>query len=125
MLKAFSKIFIVLTMLLAFVGQVMANYTIISCESSTNLDLTVKHSEKISHIDFNNNTNETAIDCCDDDCCSIACVCTANSFTPTKYLNTEIIPFQFIIFNQAIPLQKLGQPKSISTSRFRPPIFTS
>ncbi len=120
MLKALSKVLVMLVMLSTFVGHAIASYTSISCESSTELNLSIKHTEKINDNARYKGNAETAADCCDMDC-----VCAANACSSAIYLNTDVGSTQVVVFNESVYLQISAQPKSISTLLYRPPIFTS
>jgi len=125
MLKALSKVFIILVMLCTFVGQAMASYISISCESSTELNLSIKNNETINHNEWDEGHTKASEDCCGVDCCDIDCVCSANSCSSITYLNVDVGSTQVVVFNEAVYLQKSAQPKSISTLLYRPPIYTS
>lgn len=112
-------------MLIAFVGQAFA-YTAMSCEMSTgsheshmNMDhSTMNDHEGMNHSDMSKTDNGQSEDCCDADC-----VCPENACTSTTVLNSNVNSTDIQSLSEAVVIQQSNQPKSISTSLYRPPIF--
>jgi hypothetical protein len=147
MLPKLSQVLVLSVLLLAFLGQAMGYSLFNSCEengvlSSSNLgtsNLNISNVTAPVHNDVNTSLDNTLssnkakssehvksqVDCCTDECCDAACVCIANGCTSAMYLNVELIPSKPMLLSESPYLPFFAQPKSISTSRYRPPIFTS
>jgi len=125
MLKALSKVIVVVAMFIAFIGQSMAFITVNSYQSSPVANISINGTENIiKNVDHKDN-NETIADCCDVECCDVDCVCLASGCLSLTYLNSEIIATQIAVFSEAIFLPQTEQIKSITSLLYRPPIFTS
>ena len=125
MSKSLSKVLVVIAMLTAFLGQALA-YTAMSCEMSADSHAShmemehssMNHQESMSHGDMK--TSDTGKY---QDCCSVDCTCPANACTSITFLNTNVGSTDLLRVREAVFLQKVEQPTSISTSLYRPPIF--
>ncbi len=125
MFKPFSKVLVVVALLIAFIGQALA-YTAMPCEMSAGSyesHMMMEHSkvsyhEGMSHSDINNSSHGQSEDCCDLDC-----VCPANACTSVIFLNSDNDEPDGFGLDEAVLSQNSEQPKSISTSLYRPPIF--
>jgi hypothetical protein len=93
---------------------------------NTSLDNTLSSNKaKSSNKTESSEHVKSQVDCCTDECCDGACVCIANGCTSAMSLNVELIPATSMLLSESPYLQSFAQPKSIATSRYRPPIFTS
>lgn len=124
MFKAFSKIIVVVFMLIAFVGQALA-YTAMSCDMSSGSHeshMTMDHSSMKSHEGMNHgDIHEKSSSA--EDCCERNCVCPANACTSVIFLNSDNNEFDGFGLGEAVLSHNSEQPKSIYTSLYRPPIF--
>ncbi|GHB55529.1 hypothetical protein GCM10008107_00290 [Psychrosphaera saromensis] len=147
MLPKLSQVLVLTVLFTAFIGQAVGYNMFNSCEesrgvSSSNLgssNLIVSNVTASVHNDFKTSLDNTLsstkvessehvksqVDCCTDECCDGACVCIANGCTSAMSLNVELIPATSMLLSESPYLQSFAQPKSIATSRYRPPIFTS
>lgn len=124
MFKASSKVLIIVMMLVAFVGQVTAFNTSMSCETSAD-SLSAHSSELEQSIDSHSTDSDNQEDCCGIECCDGGCTCITNACSSFAYFNTEIDPTKTTLLSEAVYMQQSEQPKSISTLLYRPPIFIS
>lgn len=124
MFQALSKVLILSVMLFSFVGKAMANDIFSSCESSTAVSVDIQLNENVNPDDAVNSTENTD-DCCDNDCCDEDCLCALNGCSAVTYLTVGMDYSEFVLVNEFSYMQQSEQPKSITTSRYRPPIFTS
>lgn len=124
MFKAVSRVLIIGMMLVAFVGQAIAFNTSMSCESSVD-SLSPNFHELVKHYDSSTVDTDSPEDCCGIECCGVNCACIANACSSPLYFTTEVDPTKIAALSEVIYMQQSGQPKSISTLLYRPPIFTS
>jgi hypothetical protein len=124
MFKAVSKVLVIVVLLVSFIGQAMAFNTSMSCETSVVAHNT-NHSELVSHYDSNPFEADSTEDCCGIECCDVDCTCITNACSPFAYFVTDTDPAKAVVLSEAVFFQQPKQPKSISTSLYRPPIFTS
>ncbi|MCG7550421.1 hypothetical protein [Pseudoalteromonas sp. Of7M-16] len=124
MLKPISQVFIIIAMLIAFVGQAVAyNFTMSFEQASTSLDLThapqtlTEHSSKA-------NASE-ADDCCEVECCENDCVCPGNACISLMYLSTNVQSARVVKHSELVINIDISRPIPMTDSLFRPPIFTS
>ncbi|MBQ4832878.1 hypothetical protein J8L70_06460 [Pseudoalteromonas sp. MMG010] len=126
MSKSLSKVLVVVAMLTAFLGQALA-YTAMPCEMSADSHVShmemeqtsLNHLESMSHGDMKISDTGNY-----QDCCSVDCTCPANACITITFLNTNNVGLtDFLRIREAMYLQKVEQPTSISTSLYRPPIF--
>jgi len=136
MLKAHSKIFVVLVMLIAVIGQVAAS-TAMYYQVPDNERVTI--SQEHTHNDPHQHSTDNKVgsesdccdtDCCDSDCCELGCygmncVCPVNASTLVIYLSIDMGLFNFFAINEPIDVPRSDHKQSILTSLYRPPIFTS
>lgn len=125
MFQALSKVLILSVMLFPFIGQAMANDIFSSCETSAAASVDIQLNENINPDDAANSTENTD-DCCDDECCDSDCICALNGCSPVTYLTVGMDYSELVLISELSYIQQsFVHPKSISTSRYRPPIFTS
>ena len=124
MFQAFSKVLVLLVMLVSFVGQVMANDIFSYCESPTAASVDIQLVENVNSDDAAN-SNDNTDDCCDDECCDADCICALNGCSAVTYLTVGMEYSELTLVSEFSYMQQSEQPKSISTSLYRPPIFTS
>lgn len=124
MFTGVSKILIIATMLIAFVGQAIAFNTSTPCESpsDSHFDSTSKLEE---NHDVNPNNIDSAEDCCGIECCNVDCVCFANACSSFVYFSTETFSLSLIALSDQVYKQQSEQTNIITTLLYRPPIFTS
>ena len=124
MFKPLSKVLVVAAMLIAFVGQAFA-YTAMSCgmsEDSHQSHMTMDHSSMKSHEGMDHGDVKVSTPS-SEDCCDVDCNCLANACTSVTFLNSINGSSKVPSFTEAVASQRSEQPKSISTSLYRPPIF--
>lgn len=124
MFKAVSRVLVIAIMLIAFVGQAIAFNTSMSCETSVD-SLSPKFSELIKHYDLKPMDTDNTEDCCGIECCDVDCICIANACSSFIYFHTEVNSTKSTALSDVVYIQQSEQPKSIATSLYRPPIFTS
>ncbi|TRX54506.1 hypothetical protein [Thalassomonas sp. M1454] len=139
MLKAISKVLVLTMMLVAFLSQAMAFNTSMPCEtaedehlnvvttsqklnSNTAIDIESKYTIS-AHNDSIDPDNHD--DCCGIECCDLDCSCIANTCNSVVYFNISLVTIKTITLDETMFLPELVQPNSVSTSLYRPPIFTS
>lgn len=122
MLKPLPKLLLIITMLVAFMGQTMAYHFIalneITSEKQTNVQLS-------NFVENNDNSNASVDDCCQVECCESECICPANVCTSSAYIDNRLSMSDIIFLSE--PLLSLATKGThfIATSLYRPPIFTS
>lgn len=125
MQKPFIKLFIIMTMLVAFVGQAMAFSFMGEYEQAA------EHysSEPSLSSNLNNPLNTEADthedDCCDVDCCEADCICPANVCAAFVYLDENNHSTELILLSDAVIAGKSRAPNSMAAVLYRPPIITS
>ncbi|MGB2740257.1 MAG: hypothetical protein WBC60_06830 [Cognaticolwellia sp.] len=124
MFKAVSKMLVIAAMLVAFVGQVLAFNTSMSCETSID-SISFDFNERVKHYDLNSIDTDNSEDCCGIECCDLSCTCIANACSSFVYFNTEVESTKIVALSEAFYKQHSAQPKFISALLYRPPIFTS
>ncbi|WP_448547697.1 hypothetical protein [Thalassotalea fusca] len=139
MLNSFSKVLVVVAMLIAFVGQALAN-TSMSCEmsakshqpymamdQSTMDHSTMDHSSMehasmdhggMNHSMMNNSDTQSHEECCGADCACPVSACSTLSIVSS-------VPSTAVLarLSEGVMRQQTNQTKSISSSLFRPPII--
>ena len=136
MYKPLSKVLIVMTMLIAFIGQTLA-YSAMACEMAGDAHqahtMMVNGEETMSHhlmdrssSDHGNMNHPMASQgnpSSSDDCCGVDCICPANACTSFTLLSTPTTYVDLVLLNEALNLLPIEQPSSLPTSLYRPPIF--
>jgi len=121
-------------MLISFIGQAMANNIFNFCESSNDTNVYIKYDKNIipddvvaNNMDYVSASHaETSADCCDDECCDADCICAVNGCSSVTFLTLGMDYSEFGLVSEFSYIQQsFAHPKSISTSLYRPPIFTS
>ncbi|MDK2595605.1 hypothetical protein [Pseudoalteromonas obscura] len=124
MLKPISQVFIIIAMLIAFVGQAMAyNFTMSFEQASTSLDL-AQASQTLADHSGKTGASETD-DCCEVECCENDCVCPGNACVSLMYLSTDMQSAQVVKHSELVINIDIGRPIPMTDSLFRPPIFAS
>lgn len=136
MYKPLSKVLIVMTMLIAFIGQTLA-YSAMACEMAgdahqahtmmTSGDdmmshLSMDHSSSV-HANMNHAITSQDESSSSDDCCGVDCICPANACTSFTLLGAPTTYVGLALLNEAVNLLPIEQPSSLPTSLYRPPIF--
>jgi hypothetical protein len=144
MFKAVSRVLFLAVMLVAFIGQVLAFNTSMSCETSAGSHSLNKNNHLADSVSINTasiNTasinaalenNESNIkdtdsseDCCSIECCDMDCVCMAHVCSSSTYFSTNVGLNNTVNVNEKLYTPNIEQPKSIITLLYRPPIFIS
>ena len=129
MYKPLSKILITIIMLVAFIGQAMANHMVIFSDDVASFQFTqiqtVKNSAtaKIATEAITSSSIEHEEDCCDVDCCEGDCACPANSCASSVYLENQL--YLSMLFNTAEPVLsvQIQETYNLVNSLYRPPIL--
>ncbi len=124
MFKSFSKICVVIAMLIAFVGQAMAN-TSMSCEMTgeTHTSQMVMNHEMMNHDQMNHSMMDISPaqnheECCGDECVGPVSACSSMSIVSSLFNTNDLTRI-----SENVTCQSSNQTKSTSSSLFRPPIF--
>jgi len=124
MFKAVSRVFVIAVMLVAFVGQAITFNSSMPCETSVDT-LSPSFNERVKHNDSNSIDTDSPEDCCGIECCDLDCMCIANACSSVEYFSIEVDSTKTAASSEVVYLQQFKQANSISTLRYRPPIFTS
>ncbi|MEP1445750.1 MAG: hypothetical protein ABJK37_06520 [Paraglaciecola sp.] len=137
MFTPLSKLLIMITLLVAFVGQSMAYHFVPPDEGSTSsqtVDGEASQQTKGNKLNdslqnsldgANTLASEDVDDCCDIDCCEGECFCPANACASMVYVDNTLT-FSKLILNSELALPFVQAfPQYIASSLYRPPIFTS
>ncbi|WP_448569111.1 hypothetical protein [Thalassotalea ganghwensis] len=147
MLKPLSKVIVITFMLIAFVGQTLA-YAAMSCEMATGthqshqmmgnnmIDNDTMAHDMMEHATMGHSmTDDLSADhqrmnhqlmsdlSQSDDCCEVDCHCPANACTSTTLLYAPIDLSNIQSLSDVVITLTTQQPKSVSTSLYRPPII--
>lgn len=125
MFKAVTKVLVLTMMFVAFIGQAMAFNTSMYCgsaEDTVNSQLVT--SEQLNASGSTSIDSDNAEDCCDIECCDLNCSCVGNTCSSVTYFNSHADTKKHFAYNDTAYLQQFEQPNSISSSLYRPPIFT-
>jgi len=124
MFKAVSRVLFLAVMLVAFIGQVLAFNTSMSCETYAESHSLIKNhaleNNEPSIIDTNNSE-----DCCSIECCDMDCVCMAHVCSSSTYFSTDVGLNKTVVVGEKLYTPNVEQSKSIITLLYRPPIFIS
>lgn len=140
MFKPISKVVVVMTMLVAFVGQALA-YSTMACEMAGDMhqahnmhqstDVSAghdmmnhsEHSSELTHemMDHSSMVHDTMSDM--QNCCGIDCMCPANACSSTPFISERNLLTPVGISSEALVSKPVAQPSAIPTSLYRPPIF--
>ena len=121
MLKSFSKLLVVCTMLIAFVGQAWAG-AFISCEMPMGSNNSVMEMSAHAMMDHSTMQDMQPMHQSAEDCCDTDCVCPGSACSSVFYLHTEINKSIFAHHNESILGTFFQLPNSFSSSLYRPPI---
>ncbi|MEO9946759.1 hypothetical protein [Paraglaciecola sp.] len=125
MFKSFSKVLVVTTMLLAFIGQTLA-YTAMSCDMSNMLD---ENSMVMDHASMQHGMSMAAdmIQMHDntqvDDCCGIDCECPSNVCSSLSMLNAVTLSDRVPLRENSFLIINISVITSYQKSLYRPPIL--
>lgn len=136
MCKPLSKVLIVMTMLIAFLGQTLA-YSAMACEMAGDAhqahNTMVNGEETMSHHSMDHSSSDHGNmnhpmpgqdkTSNSDDCCGVDCICPANACTSFTLLSAPTTYVDLALLNEAVNLLPIEQPSSLPTSLYRPPIF--
>lgn len=137
MLKPFSTIVIITTMLIAFIGQALA-YSAMSCEMSANhqhkmmlmetssfhtgMDHSAMPHKEMAHNEMTHSDTQgedtASADCCDNECTCPVNACSSFSLLTSLYYSASSDLTDVAIVNKNYSLHSL-YPSSL----YRPPIF--
>ncbi|MDO6488571.1 hypothetical protein Q4503_12725 [Colwellia sp. 6_MG-2023] len=124
MVKAVSRVLFLAVMLVAFIGQVLAFNTSMSCETYAE-----SHSLIKNHTLENNDPSiidtDNSEDCCNIECCDMDCVCMAHVCSSSTYFSTDVGLNKTAVVGEKLYTYNVEQSKSIITLLYRPPIFIS
>ncbi|MER2492786.1 hypothetical protein [Catenovulum sediminis] len=131
--KPFTSILVVVSLLIALLGQALA-YTATSCEMSKDSagshmkmmhteDASKAHPEGMQHdkmkMHMSQNTSGHA-----DNCCGADCACTTSACTYVTFVMFDNpTSFSILRVSEAVKSQDSDKPKAPFTSTFRPPPF--
>ncbi|WP_159084019.1 hypothetical protein [Saccharobesus litoralis] len=129
------KIAIIILVLFAFIGQTMAYVMATPCEAPDDT-----HHAEISefapaalHQQDNHSqqmADKTSLstsqdDCCDIECCDVSCPCVGSACSSVVYIPFSFNPTIMMPMSESIDSSYFAQANSVTSSVFRPPIFTS
>ena len=115
MCKGMSKLLIMMTILVAFVGQALASPFFVSDD-----DIIITQSIT---LESQNEYQQGADDCCDTDCCENDCICPENACATFAYIPVNPIASELIRFGGPVRSTPTPDIHSIVTSFYRPPIL--
>lgn len=118
MLNTFVR-YVVLMMLVVFVGQAVAFDASSACKMTSSFDTSIENSLQST----SENVDADDADCCDTNCCDVGCSCVGGSCSSIVYLHTEFQKTQIIVSKMAEFNQQVLYPNTMSSTLFRPPIF--
>ncbi|WP_206485120.1 hypothetical protein [Thalassotalea sp. G2M2-11] len=124
MLKSLSKVFVVVAMLVAFIGQALA-YTTMSCEMPSDAHqshMTMEHSSFTAHAGMDHSDMQMQSSN-SEDCCETDCHCPKSACSTVTFVNANNALSDAIAFNEAVESHTTEQTNSIPASLYRPPIF--
>ena len=144
MFRPFSNMLVVSAMLIAFVGQAMA-YASMSCEmladyhpSHQNMEHAQMDHAQMDHAFMDHASMDQSLmghslmdhsqmgenqSMSSEECCGTDCICPVNACTSVTLLPAGVNASAFTALSEAVSLPGVQQPKSVSTSLYRPPIF--
>lgn len=129
MLNPLSKVLVVVAMLIAFVGQALAN-TSMSCEMSAKSHqpyMTMEHVDmdhsSMSHDSMEHSMINVSNMQSHEECCGADCACPVSACTALSIVSSAPSTGLLARLSEGVMLQHVSQPKSISSTLFRPPIF--
>jgi hypothetical protein len=124
MSKPLSKLLIIITILVAFVGQAMAYKFMAVNDTDSNLQSTAQL-QIFDNNTFGEKSSENDDDCCEIECCESECICPANACTSNVYLDTNLSLSELVILSESMLSLQSKDTHFIASSLYRPPIFTS
>ena len=132
MYKPLSKLLIIITILVAFVGQAMAYHFMAVNDTHSNLQSTAQlqvfDNDTYDGQSSENNdgqSSENNDDCCEIECCESECICPANACISPVYLDTNLSLSELVILSESMLSLQSKDTHFIASSLYRPPIFTS
>jgi len=129
MFKSLLKVFVVITLMVAFLGQAFA-YASMTCNMSTESHQSHESMDHSSHLSSMNHEGMENSEMTHskmqnhEECCGADCLCLISACTTVSIVNSVLSSANLVRMNDGVSLQKSNQTKSISSSLFRPPIFT-
>ncbi|GAA6172857.1 hypothetical protein NBRC116592_25270 [Colwellia sp. KU-HH00111] len=118
--KSLLKLLLTITLLVAFVGQTMADHFI---SSNTTLS---EHFTKIQvDIIVNDRVNALDDDCCEVECCENQCICPANACASIAYIDNNLPLTESMALSDPLLTLATKATYFIAASLYRPPIFTT
>ncbi|MEP0354325.1 hypothetical protein [Paraglaciecola sp.] len=121
--KPLSKLLIMTTLLIAFVGQAMGSYVLTFDDVSANQQVNIQQQSAVKGYS-DHDANEVD-DCCDIDCCEGECFCPENACTSVVYLDNPHAQSTLMLISEFALATVQESPQFFATSLYRPPIFTS
>lgn len=124
MYKPLSKLLIIITILVAFVGQAMAYHFMAVNDTHSNLQSTAQL-KVFDNDTYDGQSSENNDDCCEIECCESECICPANACISPVYLDTNLSLSELVILSESMLSLQSKDTHFIASSLYRPPIFTS
>lgn len=122
MSKSLSKLLIIMTILIAFVGQAIAYHFMDVYDAHSNLQSTAQL--QINDY-YGVKSSENDDDCCEIECCESECICPANACISPVFLDTKLSLSELVILSESMLSLQSKDTHFIASSLYRPPIFTS
>ncbi|PAJ72141.1 hypothetical protein CJF42_22815 [Pseudoalteromonas sp. NBT06-2] len=124
MLKPLSKLMLMITILVAFLGQTMSYHFMASYDGTSEFHTKIQQQTFVYDND-SSNTSESIDDCCEVECCEIECICPANACASIAYLDNNIPISELLILSEPQLSLTTKGTHFIAKSLYRPPIFAS
>ena len=121
--KSFSKVFVTMVILIAFIGQASAYSFMPSFELEPEHSSLAQTNAPANGAFYTD--SETPDDCCEVDCCESDCICPANACAAFVFVSNIGYLQPMMRFSDSIMNSHLNMPNNIVESLYRPPIFTS
>lgn len=123
MFKSLTSLPLLITLLVAFIGQAMAYHYAGNNVDSFIQDVAAHEQSGPEHKGLS--SSEDVDDCCEIECCESDCICPANVCASMVYLDTDSLTSQILPLSEPMLLMLKKDTRSFSTRRYRPPIFAS
>lgn len=124
MYKPLSKLLIIITILVAFVGQAMAYHFMTVNDTDSDLHSTAQL-QVFDNDTYDGQSSDNNDDCCEIECCESECICPANACISPVYLDTNLSLSELVILSESMLSLQSKDTHFIASSLYRPPIFTS
>ena len=118
--KSLLKLLLTITLLVAFVGQTMADHFI-----SSNTTLSEHFTKMQVDIIVNDRVNALVDDCCEVECCENQCICPANACASIAYIDNNLPLTESMAISDPLLTLATKATYFIAASLYRPPIFTT